>query len=117
MTPYLFPFAPDEFKSKRVLITGGTKGVGAATVQRFQKSRARVAATARSAPSGQPNSLLFIRADIGTASGVETVIERISDEWGGIDALVNNVGGTETKPGGFRRSRTKTGRIFSARHD
>jgi NAD(P)-dependent dehydrogenase (short-subunit alcohol dehydrogenase family) len=44
MTPYPFPFLPDEFKDRRVLITGGTKGVGAATVQRL--SGARVAATA-----------------------------------------------------------------------
>jgi NAD(P)-dependent dehydrogenase (short-subunit alcohol dehydrogenase family) len=101
MMPYPFPCVPDEFKNTRVLITGGTKGVGAATVQRFQQSGARVAATARSASSEQPNSVLFIRADIGTASGVQTVIERIRDEWGGIDVLVNNVGGTETKPGGF----------------
>lgn len=101
MTPYPFPFVPDEFKNTRVLITGGTKGIGAATVQRFQQSGARVAATARSASSEQPDSVLFIRADIGTASGVQTVIERIRDEWGGIDVLVNNVGGTETKPGGF----------------
>ena len=99
--PYPFPCVPDEFKNTRVLITGGTKGVGAATVQRFQQSGARVAATARSASSEQPNSVLFIKADIGTASGVQTVIERIRDEWGGIDVLVNNVGGTETKPGGF----------------
>src|ERR1700730_12806471 len=87
MTPYPFPFVPDEFKNTRVLITGGTTGDGAAT--------------ARSASSEQPNSVLFIKADIGTASGVQTVIERIRDEWGGIDVLVNNVGGTETKPGGF----------------
>ncbi len=44
MTPYPFPFVPDEFKNMRVLITGGTKGVGAATVRRFQQSGARVAA-------------------------------------------------------------------------
>jgi short-subunit dehydrogenase involved in D-alanine esterification of teichoic acids len=36
MTAYPFSCLPDEFTGKRVLITGGTKGVGAATVQRFQ---------------------------------------------------------------------------------
>jgi len=35
MTSHPFSFMPDEFKDKRVLVTGGTKGVGAATVRRF----------------------------------------------------------------------------------
>jgi len=65
---------PDEFKSKRVLVTGGTKGVGAATVQAFLESGARVAATARSESAQQPDSPLFIEADIGTAAGVQTVV-------------------------------------------
>ena len=101
MTSHPLSFVPDEFKEKRVLVTGGTKGVGAATVRRFLQSGARVAATARSASTEHPDSVLFIPADLGTASGVQTVIERIRDEWRGIDVLVNNLGGTETKPGGF----------------
>jgi NAD(P)-dependent dehydrogenase (short-subunit alcohol dehydrogenase family) len=101
MTAYPFSFSPEEFKGRRVLITGGTKGVGAAAVQRFQMSGALVATTARSASSESQASLLFIEADIGTPSGVQGVVARIEREWGGIDILVNNVGGTETKPGGF----------------
>jgi NAD(P)-dependent dehydrogenase (short-subunit alcohol dehydrogenase family) len=101
MTGYPFSCLPDEFKGKRVLITGGTKGVGAATVQRFQMSGALVATTARSESSESQSSLIFIKADLGTASGVREVVDRIEREWGGIDILVNNVGGTETKPGGF----------------
>jgi NAD(P)-dependent dehydrogenase (short-subunit alcohol dehydrogenase family) len=101
MTAYPFSFSPEEFKGKRVLITGGTKGVGAAAVQRFQMSGALVATTARSASSESQASLLFIKADIGAPSGVQEVVDRVEREWGGIDILVNNVGGTETKPGGF----------------
>jgi len=101
MAAYPFSFLPQEFKGKRVLITGGTKGVGAATVQRFQMSGALVATTARSAYSKGDSSLLFVKADIGTSSGVQGVVDRVEREWGGIDILVNNVGGTETKPGGF----------------
>jgi len=40
-------------------------------------------------------------ADLGTASGVAEVVERIMREWGGLDILVNNLGATDTKPGGF----------------
>src|SRR5882762_3589561 len=101
MAAYPFSFLPQEFKGKRVLITGGTKGVGAATVQRFQMSGASVATTARSAYSESDSSPLFVKADISTSSGVQGVVDRVEREWGGIDILVNNVGGTETKPGGF----------------
>ena len=98
---YAFSAFGDEFKDKRVLVTGGTKGVGEAIVRRFQLGGASVATTAR-APSPQgPAAALFVKADIGTASGVQKVVDRIRQEWGGLDVLVNNVGGTETKPGGF----------------
>src|SRR6266446_9495503 len=98
---YPFPVFGDEFKGKRVLVTGGTKGVGEAIVRRFQLSGASVATTARAPSPQSPAPTVFVKADIGTASGVQKVIDRIQQEWGGLDILVNNVGGTETKPGGF----------------
>ena len=102
MTTYPFSFPPQEFKGKRVLITGGSRGIGAATVQRFQLSGASVATTARTSPSKNAPSVQFIRADLGTASGVAEVVERVMHEWGGLDILVNNLGATDTKPGGGR---------------
>jgi NAD(P)-dependent dehydrogenase (short-subunit alcohol dehydrogenase family) len=48
--PYPCPTSADEFTDKRVLVTGGTRGIGAAVVRRFQLAGARVAAPARSAP-------------------------------------------------------------------
>jgi NAD(P)-dependent dehydrogenase (short-subunit alcohol dehydrogenase family) len=98
---YPFKVLNAEFEGKRVLVTGGTKGMGASTVHRFQLSGARVATTARSALPENRGRLLFVQADVGTRSGVQEVINRIHEEWGGVDILVNNVGGTETKPGGF----------------
>jgi NAD(P)-dependent dehydrogenase (short-subunit alcohol dehydrogenase family) len=44
---YPFPVSGDEFKGKRVLVTGGTKGMGQAMVRRFTLSGASVATTAR----------------------------------------------------------------------
>jgi NAD(P)-dependent dehydrogenase (short-subunit alcohol dehydrogenase family) len=100
-TQYPFPLLADEFKGKRVLVTGGTKGMGEAMVRRFRLAGARVATTARSLlPDGQAPDL-FVQADIGAAAGVQAVVDRIQAEWGGLDVLVNNVGGTDTKPGGF----------------
>jgi NAD(P)-dependent dehydrogenase (short-subunit alcohol dehydrogenase family) len=101
MAAYPFSFLPDEFKGKRVLVTGGTRGIGAAIAQRFALGGASVAATARSEASDNQSFALFIRAEIGTASGVKAVVDRNEREWGGIDILVNNVGGSKGNPGGF----------------
>jgi NAD(P)-dependent dehydrogenase (short-subunit alcohol dehydrogenase family) len=96
---YPFTVFGDEFKSKRVLVTGGTKGIGEAIARRFALSGASVATTARSEAAHDQDSALFIKADIGTARGVQNVVDCIQREWGGLDILVNNVGGTETKAG------------------
>ena len=98
---YPFSVSGDEFKDKRVLVTGGTKGIGEAFARRFQLSGALVATTARSRSPHDQTVDLFVQADLATASGVRSVAERIRQEWGGLDVLVNNAGGTETKPGGF----------------
>ena len=98
-----YPFSAfgDEFKGKRVLVTGGTKGIGEAIARRFALSGASVATTARSEAAIGQDSALFVKTDIGTARGVQSVVDCIQREWGGLDVLVNNVGGTETKAGGF----------------
>ena len=63
---YPFSLDPNEFKGKRVLVTGGTKGMGAAIVRRLALSGALVATTARSPlPEGQTPAL-FVQEDIGT---------------------------------------------------
>jgi NAD(P)-dependent dehydrogenase (short-subunit alcohol dehydrogenase family) len=98
---YPFPVSASEFKGKRVLVTGGTKGMGALIVERFVASGASVATSARSPlPAGQCPAL-FIQADIGSGDGAGAVIERMNREWGGIDILVNCVGGSDAPHGGF----------------
>jgi NAD(P)-dependent dehydrogenase (short-subunit alcohol dehydrogenase family) len=100
--PYPFPLSRDEFKGKRVLVTGGTKGMGEAIVRRFTLSGAGVATTARSPlPSAQSPSL-FVQTNIGTAEGVQVVVNRIRQEWGGLDILINCVGGSDAPNGGFQ---------------
>ena len=90
-----------EFSGKRALVTGGTKGMGEAIVQRLRRSGATVVTTARSAPADLPQSDLFVAADISTPEGVAKVVSHVRDRLGGIDILVNNVGGSSAPGGGF----------------
>src|SRR5215212_6501002 len=72
-----FPFDPGEFEGKRVLVTGGTKGMGEAIVRRLAAGGATVATTARSPlPEGQAPHL-FVQADISTPEGVTRVIGEV----------------------------------------
>jgi NAD(P)-dependent dehydrogenase (short-subunit alcohol dehydrogenase family) len=98
---YPFSYDPHEFDGKRVLVTGGTKGLGAAMVRRFLIGGAQVALTARSHASSIPDSALFVQADIGTPEGVDIVSKRIQSEWKGLDILIDNVGASDTLSGGF----------------
>jgi NAD(P)-dependent dehydrogenase (short-subunit alcohol dehydrogenase family) len=93
-------FDPSEFAGKRVLVTGGTKGMGEAIVRRLVASGARVATTARSPlPEGQTVEL-FVQADISTREGVNEVAEQARHRFGGLDILINNVGGSSAPSGG-----------------
>jgi NAD(P)-dependent dehydrogenase (short-subunit alcohol dehydrogenase family) len=92
---------PSEFAGKRILITGGTKGMGEAIARRLALAGAMVATTARSPlPDGQTPAL-FVQADLGTAYGVEKVVSEVLDGMGGIEILINNVGGSSAPSGGF----------------
>src|SRR5881296_4175938 len=95
-----FSFDPTEFAGKRTLVTGGTKGMGEAIVRRLAAGGATVATTARSPlPEGQAVGL-FVQADISTRDGVDKVVREVLARLGGVDILVNNVGGSSTPSGG-----------------
>jgi NAD(P)-dependent dehydrogenase (short-subunit alcohol dehydrogenase family) len=91
---------PAELRGKRALVTGGTKGMGEAIVRRLAAGGARVATTARSAAPDDSRAELFVRADISTRDGVDQVVRAVLDRLGGVDILVQNVGGSTAPSGG-----------------
>ena len=95
-----FSVDPAEFAGKRALVTGGTKGMGEAIVRRLAAGGAMVATTARSPLPESQTVELFVQADISTREGVDKVVREVLDRLGGVDILVNNVGGSSAPSGG-----------------
>jgi NAD(P)-dependent dehydrogenase (short-subunit alcohol dehydrogenase family) len=87
-----------EFRDKRALVTGGTKGIGEAIVNRLIRGGATVISTARSIPASAREQ--FIQADVSTREGVDRVIKTTLDRLGGLDILINSVGGSAAPSGG-----------------
>ena len=90
-----------ELTGRRALVTAGTKGVGAAVVEVLHEAGAIVVATARAIPSEAPSGVHYIAADITTAAGCAAVAQGVLDRLGGIDILVNVLGGSSAPAGGF----------------
>jgi NAD(P)-dependent dehydrogenase (short-subunit alcohol dehydrogenase family) len=91
---------PSELSDKRALVTGGTKGMGEAIVKRLRQAGATVMTTARSRPANLDMADFFIEADVSTRDGVQKVVEGVLARLGGLDILVNNVGGSSAPSGG-----------------
>ena len=87
------------FEGKRVLVTGGSRGIGRATVKAFSEAGARVAVNGRTAESTAEgiaamgdDGLIAAPGDIGTVTGCEAVVGAALDAFGGLDVLVNSAG-------------------------
>ncbi|MDF2974771.1 MAG: family NAD(P)-dependent oxidoreductase, partial [Microvirga sp.] len=91
---------PTEFAGKRVLISGGTKGLGRATVDRFLAGGGRVITAARG--DLEPiDGVEFVQADLTTAEGGASLVKAAVERLGGVDILAHVLGGSATPGGGF----------------
>jgi 3-oxoacyl-[acyl-carrier protein] reductase len=86
-------------KDKRVLITGGTRGIGLATARTFVQEAARVAITYHSSEIvarkvekdlGGDGRAFAVRYDLADPASIRNAIWMVNEQWGGIDILVAN---------------------------
>lgn len=85
---------------RRAIVTGGSRGIGAATARALVAEGARVAIigrdTAALAAVAQSTGAHAVAADLSTAAGVRDGIGSCLDALGGVDLLVNNAGASPT---------------------
>jgi NAD(P)-dependent dehydrogenase (short-subunit alcohol dehydrogenase family) len=85
-------------KDKRVLITGGASGIGAAAVKRFVDEGSRVVVLDIDPAANQkifeetPELEAISAADVSKPDEVRAAFEQLDHLWGGLDVLVNNAG-------------------------
>ncbi|MFZ4841148.1 SDR family oxidoreductase [Mycetocola saprophilus] len=88
---------------RHALVVGGTKGLGAATVQRLADAGARVTTVGRSRPE-HTAAESFLQFDVTAPDSPARIAEAVRES-GGLDILVHVTGGSNT-PGGGHASMT-----------
>lgn len=91
-------------KSKVVLITGGSRGIGAAAVRAFAQQGCRVVLNYRSRMQQAqdlaaqfPGQILPIQADVADRDAVLAMFEQVERNWGPVEILVSNAGIAQQK--------------------
>ena len=95
------------FKDKRVIVTGGTRGLGKTVAFSFAREGAWVAVSYASDEKSASETeaelkklatrSLLLKADVSSRSEVEKMVGSVLDKWGYLDILVNNAGITRDK--------------------
>lgn len=85
-------------KDKVAVVTGASKGIGLAVAKALAAEGARVVAGSRTSNEGlealrQQYDLLVVPVDLARPEGPDELVAQAIREYGGVDLLVNNVGG------------------------
>jgi NAD(P)-dependent dehydrogenase (short-subunit alcohol dehydrogenase family) len=91
---------------KVAIVTGASRGIGLAVTRTLVEEGARVVAGARSvtddlASLAAAGSVHPVQVDLTTEDGPGRLVDAAVTTYGGLDVLVNNVGGAHPRPGGF----------------
>ncbi|HEX4248088.1 MAG TPA: oxidoreductase [Pseudonocardia sp.] len=89
-----------ELVGKRALVTGGSRGLGAAIGQRLLDAGASVVVAARAATPETPAGAKFVTADLRTRESVQALADAALEQLGGLDILVDNAGAARFYPEG-----------------
>ncbi len=84
-------------RDKRVLVTGGSRGLGRAIAREFRREGARVGYT-YSQNEAPEDGLRGFCVSVLDAPGTKAMVEELERAWGGLDILVNNAGVTQVLP-------------------
>lgn len=83
-----------QLKDKTALVTGASRGIGLAVVERLVEEGVRVVAAARTGtPELERTGASVVQVDLASADGPERLVTAALQEFGELDLLVNNVGG------------------------
>lgn len=82
----------------RVLVTGGTRGIGFGIATRFLHDGAEVVICGRREPEALPSAggrtATFLSADLRDADAARELVEQTTRHLGGLDVVINNAGGS-----------------------
>jgi NAD(P)-dependent dehydrogenase (short-subunit alcohol dehydrogenase family) len=79
---------------KVAVVTGGTRGIGAAIVLRLLADGAQVVACGRRAPTSLPAEAVFVAADVREPAQAASLVTEAVDRFGRLDIAINNAGGS-----------------------